>query len=109
MRNDFFYFSKGQRNAVIILVILIAVLAGLTFGTNKHIQKSEPKEILIYRQEIKTFLQQLKTDSADNKNKARQSVPKKKTDTKTSQKTIQKNVSKKDSAYHIETVPRLNE
>ena len=60
MQNDFFYFSRGQRKAVIVLIALIVVLTGLLFWKDKYIQNSKPEEILVYKQETESFLQQLK-------------------------------------------------
>ena len=68
MQNDFFYFSRGQRKAVIVLIALIVVLTGLLFWKDKYIQSSKPEEILIYKQETESFLQQLKTDKKQNTN-----------------------------------------
>lgn len=107
MQNDFFYFSRGQRKAVIVLIALIVVLTGLLFWKDKYIQNSKPEEILVYKQETESFLQQLKTDSI--KSRTRTSSPKKKQDIQTTGKARQKIILQKDTMYQIESVPRLKE
>ena len=105
MQNDFFYISRGQRKAVIVLIALIVVLTGLLFWKDKYIQSSKPEEILIYKQETESFLQQLKTDST--KSRTRTSSPKKKPDIQITRKAKQKIIFQKDTMYQIESVPRL--
>ncbi len=107
MQNDFFYFSKGQRKAVSVLTVLIVVLTGLIFWKDRYIRNSKPEEILIYKQETESFLQQLKTDST--KSKSRASSSKKKPDIQTAGKAKQKTILQQDTMYQIESVPRLKE
>ena len=107
MKNDFFYFSKGQRNAVIALTVLVVVLTALVWDKNRRIPASEPLETLPYQEETKAFLQQLKSDSTDNKSDSPK-TPKTKTDRQTRKKTTPPTENTQEQ-YQIEAVPRLKE
>ena len=90
MKSDFFYFSKGQRNAIIVLTVLIVVLTALP-----------------YQEETKAFLQQLKSDSTDNKSDSPK-TPKTKTD-RQARKKVTPQAKNPQERYQIEAVPRLKE
>ena len=107
MKSDFFYFSKGQRNAVIVLTVLIVVLTALVWDKNRRIPASEPLETLPYQEETKAFLQQLKSDSTDNKSDSPK-TPKTKTD-RQARKKVTPQAKNPQERYPIEAVPRLKE
>ena len=107
MKNEFFYLTKGQRNAIIVLTVLVIVLTALVWNKNRHIPASEPLETLPYQKETTTFLQQLKTDSTGNKPDSPK-TPRMKTEKQTRKKTAPQ-AENSGEQYRIEAVPRLEE
>lgn len=108
MKSDFFYFSKRQRNAIIVLTALIAILTAFVWNKNRHISASEPLEALPYQEETKTFLQQLKSDSIRNKSPKSPNTPKTNAEKQTRKETMPQ-VENPQERYQIEAVPRLEE
>lgn len=108
MKSDFFYFSKGQRNAIIVLTVLVAILTAFVWNKNRHIPASKTLETLPYQEETKIFLQQLKTDSTNNKPEKSPKTLKTKTEKQTRKKTAPQ-AENSGEQYRIEAVPRLEE
>ena len=107
MQNDFFYFSKGQRRAVLALIAMIGILLSISSLAGEKSPEPVPENTDNHKQEIKLFLQQLGTDNTPNEKES--GKPKKQPATKTTKRTNSQKALHKDTTYQIESVPRISE